>query len=172
MKYANVLLKVLAGIAGVLLGGLVLLITAGVVSRYAFDRPITGIIEITEWALLVITLFTAPWIMSLDSHVRVDIITRVVEAKAPRARWAMALVAECIGFVVSLVMVYYGVLVSAQAFASHKVSLSYIPLPLWPLYALIPFSFALMAIVFAWRFWIEIRRRRALAETVGEEEGV
>src|SRR5690242_20223431 len=86
----------LAGCA--VLFAMMLLICADVLVRNV--RIIPGVYgiswanEVTEYALYLITLLTAPWLLRRGQHIRIDIVLRVLPARlAWRLEWASDFVA-------------------------------------------------------------------------------
>ena len=59
--------------AGLATGVIVLITTADVVSRYLFNHPIDGVLEFTEVALLIMTVFLA---LPAVDHIRIDLLHR------------------------------------------------------------------------------------------------
>lgn len=64
--------------ASILLLGLMVLTFIDVVARYLFNRPIRGVFEITELALLVLIFAGLPLVSHADEHVTMDFIDRML----------------------------------------------------------------------------------------------
>lgn len=143
------LLEACAAVAAALVLAVTAIFTLTVVLRVAVGSRVTGDVEISEYGMLLITAFAAPWLLRRGRHVRIDLILVNLPG---RLAWLCELVADLLGFFVSLLMLWYGVrvlLVSAQG-GTRIVKEFTIPewWTLWPL----PLMFALVAIEFAFRF--------------------
>jgi TRAP-type transport system small permease protein len=79
------LLRLLALIAGWVIVGLMVYTVADVILRYIFNRPFSGPIEVTEFAMSVIVFLGIAWCGWLGGHVAVDILERPLED--PRLRF-------------------------------------------------------------------------------------
>src|SRR5262245_10252471 len=100
------LLDALAILAALTLLAMVIMVTADIVLRNLPRSGFPWANEVSEYALYVITLLTAPWLLRRGQHVRIDLALTLVPA---RMAWQMEAVADILGFVVCLVMLRYGV---------------------------------------------------------------
>src|SRR6187431_1828099 len=91
---------------------MVIIVTADILLRNLFVYGFVWSNEITEYALYLITLLTAPWLLRRGQHVRIDMMLVVVP---PRLAWAMEAVADVIGCAASLVLFWYGAVMTAQS---------------------------------------------------------
>jgi TRAP-type C4-dicarboxylate transport system permease small subunit len=137
-----------------LLAALILLAMVGVVTADIFLRNVarTGILwanEVTEYALYIITLLTAPWLLRRGQHVRLDIVLTIVP---PRVAWAMEAIGDIVGFLVCLVLVRYGLAMTLDSARLGAITIKNLVFPEWCLLAPLPVAFALIAIEFVFRF--------------------
>jgi TRAP-type C4-dicarboxylate transport system permease small subunit len=79
------LLRLLALIGGWVIVGLMVYTVADVILRYIFNRPFSGSIEVTEFAMAAIVFLGIAWCGWLGGHVAVDILERPLED--PRLRF-------------------------------------------------------------------------------------
>ncbi|MBX9773865.1 MAG: TRAP transporter small permease [Xanthobacteraceae bacterium] len=79
------LLRLLALIGGWVIVALMIYTVADVILRYIFNRPFSGSIEVTEFAMAVIVFLGIAWCGWLGGHVAVDILERPLED--PRLRF-------------------------------------------------------------------------------------
>jgi TRAP-type C4-dicarboxylate transport system permease small subunit len=79
------LLRLLALIGGWVIVALMVYTVADVILRYLFNRPFSGSIEVTEFAMAVIVFLGIAWCGWLGGHVAVDILERPLED--PRLRF-------------------------------------------------------------------------------------
>ena len=89
------LFDVLAVIAALTLLVMVVLVTADIVLRNLTRSGFPWANEVSEYALYVMTLLTAPWLLRRGQHVRIDLLLSVVP---PRAAWLMEAAGDVIGF--------------------------------------------------------------------------
>ncbi len=62
------------GVAGTVLVGVTGLIGISVVTRYFMHEPLNWSIQLSEYALLIIVFFVAPWLMKTDGHVSSELV--------------------------------------------------------------------------------------------------
>jgi len=161
------LLDALAVAAAFTLLAMVVLVTADIVLRNVTRMGFTWANEVSEYALYVITLLTAPWLLRRGQHVRIDLVLTFVPA---RAAWLMEAAADILGCAVSLVMMRYGVRMTIDSAMLGSITIKNLVFPEWWLLAPLPLCFALLAIEFAFRFERLIRgprNRRVEATSVG-----
>jgi len=150
----------LAGAALVLV--MTLAITADVVLRNLGLGGAGPADELAEYALYLVTLLTAPWLLRQGQHVRVDILATTLP---PRLAWALEIAADLVGIAVSLVLVRTGWAIAADAARIGSKTVKTLVFPEWWLYAPLSVAFALLALEFAFR----IRRLLAAPGQVRSE---
>lgn len=161
------LLDALAIGAALVLLAMVVLVSADIVLRNVAGLAFPWANEATEYALYVITLMTAPWLLRRGQHVRLDLVLTYVPA---RVAFAMETAADGIGFLVCLVMMRYGLKMTIESAALGSITIKNLVFPEWWLLAPLPLCFALVAIEFVFRFDRLIRGprgRRVEATSVG-----
>lgn len=161
------LFDVLAILAALILLAMVAVVTADIVLRNALGTGFAWANEITEYALYLITLLTAPWLLRRGQHVRIDMILVIVPA---RLAWLMEAAADVIGLAASLVLIWYGTIMTAQSARLGSLTIKNLVFPEWWLLAPLPICFALLATEFVFRFHRLLgapRTRRVEATSVG-----
>ena len=73
---------------------MVALVTADIVLRNMARIGFPWANEVTEYALYLITLLTAPWLLRRGQHVRIDMVLVLVP---PRLAWLMEALADIVG---------------------------------------------------------------------------
>ena len=101
--------NILAGAAMMVLGLIIFSVCLEIIMRYFFNRPLSWVVELTEYGLLYITFLGAAWLLRTGGHVRVDII---VNFMSERWRKRCAVFSSAVGLVVSLVLTVFGVVVT------------------------------------------------------------
>jgi TRAP-type C4-dicarboxylate transport system permease small subunit len=113
-RFFDRILSLFMALACIILCLVMLSIGLEVVLRYFFDRPQVWVIELSEYALLYITFLGAAWVLKADGHVKVDIFTALLDARA-RAICSLAGFIVCV--MVALVLVVYGTRVTWDHFS-------------------------------------------------------
>lgn len=98
--------------ACVLLTFMMLSVSAEVVMRYLFNRPLGWVVEISEISLLYITFLGVAWLLKRERHVKMDIL---VTRLKPRVQALLNVFGSIIGVAVCWVLTWYG----AQVTWSH-----------------------------------------------------
>ena len=159
------LFDTLAVIAALILFGMVILVTADILLRNLFVGGFVWANEVSEYALYMMTLLTGPWLLRRGQHVRLDLVLGAVPR---RIAWLMEAAGDILGFLVCLVMIYFGVLMTAEAWRLGSLTIKNLVFPEWWLLAPMPAIFILLAIEFVFRFHrvLLVRDRRQEATSV------
>ena len=161
------LFAALAFLAALLLFAMVALTTADIILRNTLRVGFPWANEVTEYALYLTTLLTAPWLLRRGQHVRIDMALVLVP---PRVAWAIEALADIIGLAASLVLVWYGGVMTMQSARLGSLTIKNLVFPEWWLLAPLPVCFALLALEFVLRFHRLMnapRTRRIEATSVG-----
>jgi len=106
-------------------------------------RGISWANEVTEYALYVITMFTAPWLLRQGQHIRIDVLLRAIPA---RLAWYCEWAADLIALACCSIIAWYGFTVVIQRHATGDTIVKVLSFPEWWLLAPLPVAFALLAI--------------------------
>jgi TRAP-type C4-dicarboxylate transport system permease small subunit len=161
------LFDLFAAAAALLLLAMVAVVTADILMRNTLGIGFSWANEVTEYALYIITLLTAPWLLRRGQHVRIDMALVIVQ---PRVAWAMEALADIVGLAASLVLIWYGTIMSVQSARLGSLTIKNLVFPEWWLLAPLPVCFALVALEFVFRFQRLLaapRTRRVEATSVG-----
>ena len=157
----------LATLAAVTLLAMVTLVTADIILRNTLGIGFAWSNEVTEYALYLITLLTAPWLLRGGQHVRIDVMLVIVP---PRVAWVCEAAADVIGLAASLALVWYGAVMTVQSARLGSLTIKNLVFPEWWLLWPLPVCFALLALEFMFRFGRLMnapRTRRIEATSVG-----
>jgi TRAP-type C4-dicarboxylate transport system permease small subunit len=99
--------------------------------------------EVTEYALYLITLLTAPWLLRRGQHIRVDIVLRVIPR---RIAWYCEWLCDLTAFMVCIVIAYAAWKATLSSMAINAMVVKTLALPEWWLYAPLQLTCALLAI--------------------------
>ena len=146
----------LAVTAALILLSMVIVVTGDILLRNLVVRGFVWSNEVSEYSLYLITLMAAPWLLRRGGHVRLDLL---LTALPRRAAWILEAVGDVIGFVVSLLMLRYGTLMTFEAWRNGSITIKNLVFPEWWLLAPLPLTFLLLAIEFIFRFRRLLQRR-------------
>lgn len=139
------ILNLMVFLAGILLVFCMLSISLGVLSRYLLEWPISWLIEINEYVLLFITFLAAAWTLREGGHVKVDIVLNLLPT---RMKMLVLLFNSLIGLIVTLLITYYGALVSVDLLLRGVYNPTLLSFPKGPLVAIIPIGTFFLALQF------------------------
>ena len=161
------LFHVLAVAAAWLLLLMVGIVTADILLRNLTRTGFSWANEVSEYALYLITMLTAPWLLRRGSHVRIDLVLTM----APRRiAWLMEAIADIIGFATCLVLIRYGAAMAHESYRLGSITIKNLVFPEWWLLAPLPVCFFLLACEFVFRFQrllVSEPDRRSEATSVG-----
>jgi TRAP-type transport system small permease protein len=143
------LLNALAIAAALTLLAMVVMVTADILLRNLTRTGFAWSNEVSEYALYVITLLTAPWLLRRGQHVRVDLVLTLVPV---RVAWLMEATGDVLGFAVCLIMMRYGFKMSIDSAVLDSITIKNLVFPEWWLLWPLPVCFALLAAEFVFRF--------------------
>jgi len=99
--------------------------------------------EVTEYALYLITLLTAPWLLRRGQHIRVDILLRVIPR---RIAWHCEWLCDFAALACCVVIAYAAWKATASSVAIGAMVVKTLALPEWWLLAPLQATFVLLAI--------------------------
>ena len=152
------LLDTLAIIAALILLAMVVIVSADIILRNLFGRGFTWANEVSEYALYIMTLLTAPWLLRRGQHVRLDIALTLV---LPPVAWLMEALGDVLGFAVCVTLIRYGLDMTVDSARLGAITIKNLVFPEWWLLAPLPAAFVLLAIEFLFRFARLIAGERA-----------
>ena len=99
--------------------------------------------EVTEYALYLITLLTAPWLLRRGQHIRIDILLRAVPA---RVAWLCEWAVDALALACCLLIVLYRAKAVFSSLAIKGTVIKVLSVPEWWLLAPLPAVFVLLAV--------------------------
>lgn len=81
-------------------------VTADVIGRAFFNRPIPGTLAINEWTMVYITFFGFAWLQRKGGHVRMDIFIDLFKEKK---RVLFDIIGHIFGIFISIILTIFGV---------------------------------------------------------------
>ena len=163
-RFYGRVLDALLLLAALLLLVMTLMIGADVLLRNIGAGGIPPANELSEDSLYLITLLTAPGLLRMGRHIRIDIVLRVLPQ---RIGWLLEWIGDLIGLACCLYFVRYGIGVTLASYSSGAISMKTLILPEWWLLWPMPVAFALLSIEFLFRMWrLAISERRPRDDAV------
>jgi len=132
-------------IGGICLLGIVVVVTAGVVSRYVFGAPLLGVNEIVELSAVALVMSALPYCTARGDHVAIDVFDHMLGAWG---RLIGDLLSRGIAIVILAILTHRAALKALDALEWGDAT-NMLRMPLWPYYAILAVGAALCALVFA-----------------------
>jgi TRAP-type C4-dicarboxylate transport system permease small subunit len=139
------IIKFFGMIAGVLFMMMALIVTYNVVMRYFVARPPVWAIETTEYIMVYATFLAAAWILSLDGHVKIDIL---VMRLSSRNQYLLSVIVSFLGLATCAVLGWSAVESTYNLYTRDVIMMKMMPWPKWILIAPIPLGILLTLIQF------------------------
>jgi TRAP-type C4-dicarboxylate transport system permease small subunit len=160
------LFDAMAALAALTLFAMVAVVTGDIVLRNVAGGGFLWANEVSEYALYLMTLLTAPWLLRRGAHIRLDLILAMVPT---RVAWLMEAASDILGFAVCVVLVRYGAAMTYDSWRLGSITIKNLVFPEWWLLAPLPIVFVLLTLEFVFRFHrlLDQRTRRADATSVG-----
>jgi TRAP-type C4-dicarboxylate transport system permease small subunit len=99
--------------------------------------------EVTEYALYLITMLTAPWLLRQGMHIRIDVLLRAIPR---RIAWLCEWASDLIALFCCVTIAFYGVKAALSSHAIGGTVVKVLSVPEWWLLAPLPAAFGLLAI--------------------------
>jgi TRAP-type C4-dicarboxylate transport system permease small subunit len=136
-------LKILAGLAGLVLSIDILLIAAEVLFRNLGLAGMGWVSDIVEYSLPLATLLVAPWLVSSNGHVRLDLMVERLGAQSRRRLFRLTML---VAGTVSSVLVYASTMLVMDTYQSGALVMKSLVFPEWWVMAAVPPLFLLVAL--------------------------
>jgi len=142
--------SVMAWIAAVAILFMMLAISYAVMMRYAWNKPVPWIVEISSYLMLYITFLGTAWLQRKGGHVEVDLFTGHLK---PRVRAALRTFTSLGGAVVGFVLTWKGCLVTVDYFQRDVTAIGILNTPQFLLIGIIPIGGFLLLVEFLLQAW-------------------
>ncbi len=134
--------------AGIALACLAVLITVDVTIRNLGIGNFPWLLEVSEYVLFAATFLAAPWVLRENAHVRVDLLLTALPRTAGRL---LAGLADVLGLLISAVLTWYALRVTADALERGDLIFKELVVPEWPFFVVVVVSGALLIAEFSLR---------------------
>lgn len=121
--------------AGIILMGMMLLVTGDVIRRLAFKSSIHGTTELVEFMMVGLLYFTLANTQAIKAHINIDLL---VEHLPLKVRLLCEVICYFLGLVVFSLITWQGVKSSVYAWKINEITFGLIKFPLFPSKMIIP----------------------------------
>jgi TRAP-type C4-dicarboxylate transport system permease small subunit len=152
MKSFERVLRALALASGFILLFVMVYTVADVVMRYAFNRPFSGSVEVTEFSMALIIFLALPYTGWVGAHISVDLFEKYLDR--PSLRFLPALLA----FVGAALFALIAWRVTLETLATLNQSSNMLRMPHYPFRFAVAFCSLVFAVVFCLQGWQALRK--------------
>ena len=149
-RAVRILVTASAYIAGAVLFLLMILTTVDVVGRYFFNAPLTGVFDLTHFAVLIMTFLSFAYCAWHGAHVVIELLYNRLGRNTQRVLDRLIGLAGCALFV----LIAWRALVQSVDVREFDETSQLLAIPFFPLYWVVAFGAGLMALVLALRLFV------------------
>jgi len=142
------LITALAFLGALLMGGMSVWVTYEVLARYLFQRPTFWAVDLSEYAMLWAAFLAAPWVLSKEGHVRVEVF---VERLNPSRQRRLGVVISVLGAIACAIMAWQGAVTVWDFYVRGTNMAREWEVPQYLVYLVIPIGSALLTVEFVRR---------------------
>lgn len=146
--YFSKLLSFLALISALCIASFVVLIVLDFVLRLLSWGSLPWLNEVLEYSLYLSVILSAPWLLQINGHVRLDIADQIL---SDFAAGKLKVLSEIIGGGICFVMAWYGLQATIEAFEAGTKQYKVLTIEIWWLLAVFALSMFLLAVEFVFR---------------------
>jgi TRAP-type C4-dicarboxylate transport system permease small subunit len=128
----------MAVIGGLLVVAMVLYVSASVFLRHT-PYPIGWGLEVAEYSLIILTFFSAGWLLKNRGHTRIDILLDLI--KKPRTRSFVDGILYVITAAINLFLMIFAAILTWENYLSGTLQVKVYTFPKWMLCIIIPVGF-------------------------------
>ncbi|MBN1545584.1 MAG: TRAP transporter small permease [Syntrophaceae bacterium] len=144
----------MAFLAALLMVGLAALVTYSIASRYVSLPYPTWVVQFSEYALLWLTFLGAAWLLRLEKHVSVDLLTARLGPKGQRVQ---KILHSLLGTMVCGVIFWNSFLLVWDQFRRGVLDIKVVDMPKYAILVIIPIGFIFLFLQFFRQFLVAIR---------------
>ncbi len=146
-RATSVVVTYMAYIASIILMALMLITTADVAGRYFFNQPLTGVFDLTHFAVLIMVFFGLAYCGFRGGHVAIELLYDRLNRRVAKI---LDRVINLVGATFFLVIAWRTVVQSIDI-KEFKESSQLLLIPFYPFYWLVAFGCVVFAIVMLMR---------------------
>ena len=142
VRRAIAILGMVSGRALLLVVGL---ICSEVLLRYAFNRPILGSVEITEYMLVFIVFFGMAYTQSVAGHIKIEVIP---DHLSPKLQHILRIVSLIVALGIFAIITWKTAQGFWESWQVKEVRWGAVPLPIWPVKFVVPAGTLMLCVQF------------------------
>jgi len=123
--------------SGIVLLGILALMSAEVFFRYLFNKPILGTVEISSYLLVIFCFTGIAFVQSQRGHICIELVTQKLPAGLQRALRIITLV---LSLAVFAVITWQMAIAFWKSWEMQEVRWGALPVPVWPVKFMIAFG--------------------------------
>ena len=135
--------KALAWISSGIVFVMMFFLTADVVLRYLFNRPIIGVYQLAEFMVVGVVFLSVAYVQTLKGHIKMEVATSWLPLKG---QIALDIFGYLVGIAVFSVIAWHSGKIAIHAWRIKDVSMGMVQFPLWPAKSLVPFGSGLLCL--------------------------
>lgn len=155
--------ELLGNLAGLTIGAIVIGISVDLFLRSFGLGNLAGIQEVIEYVLFASVFLTAPWLLRLGAHVRVDLLLSALP-KPVLVMFERGI--DVIGCLICLTMTWFAYVNLSNSVMFNAMLMKYFNVPEWWLLAVVLATFSLLSLEFIFRFF----RAENLADELEDQQ--
>jgi len=144
-KIFDHILSGLLFIAGLCFVFIITSVCIDVIIRELFNAPIQWVFEVAEYLLLVITFFSAAWVLRDEGHVDMDILTNRFPT---RVQYLLKMITSAMGIFLCAVLSYFSAVCSLDLYKRGIYYPTLLEMPKAPVIGILVLGFFLLFIQF------------------------
>ncbi len=148
------LLDLFAVLAGIIISFITISVCAGILSRYFLNRPLSWVVEISEYGLLYMTFLVAAWVLRHERHVSVDL---VYNRLSQRNQSMASIFTSIVAGIVFLIVTFYGFKVTKHQFDTKYFTPTILEAPKFVVTLIIPVGTSLLFIQMMRKIYRHVR---------------
>ena len=148
------LLDLFAVLAGIVISFITISVCAGILSRYFLNRPISWVVEISEYGLLYMTFLVAAWVLRHEQHVSVDLVYNRLSRKNQSLA---SIFTSVVAGVVFLMITFYGFKVTKNQFDTKYFTPTILEAPKFAITLIIPVGTLLLFVQIMRKIYRHVR---------------
>jgi TRAP-type C4-dicarboxylate transport system permease small subunit len=145
--------------SGIVLLGILALMSGEVIFRYLFNKPILGTVEISSYLLVIFCFTGVAFTQSQRGHINIELVTQRLPASLQRTLRIITLI---LSFVTFVVVTWQMAGAFWKSWEMQEVRWGALPLPVWPVKFMIAFGSLTLCLQFLLDIYDEIRNKITL----------
>ena len=145
--------------SGIVLFGILALMSGEVIFRYLFNQPILGTVEISSYLLVIFCFTGVAFTQSQRGHINIELVTQRLPVSLQRTLRIIVLILSLATFVV---ITWQMSIAFWKSWEMQEVRWGALPLPVWPVKFMIAFGSLTLCLQFLLDIYDEIKNKITL----------